>query len=54
MLKLIDNTLKFFAVLLSTLKHSTHNYFNDPTKLFSDLIKFLDIFQQNYFFIRVE
>jgi len=38
-------------ILATSLKHPTHNYFDSPTKLFSDLYltKFLDILTKLFF-----
>jgi len=49
-LKLVTRMSKFFAVLSSCLS-ILHNYFDDPTKLFSDLHvgKFLDTSVKNFF-----
>jgi len=43
---LVARMLKFFAAL-----SASHNYFDDPTKLFSNLylVKFLDILAKSFF-----
>jgi len=50
MLKLVARMLKLFAALSSMLQR-TQNYFNGPTKLFSDLYlaKFLDASAKPFF-----
>jgi len=46
MLKLITRMSKLFAIFnLNVL----HNYFDDPTKLYSDLTKFLNISIKPFF-----
>jgi len=44
----MSNTAKSFDILATSLSIS-HNYFNDPTKLFSDLAKFLDTSAKLFF-----
>lgn len=50
MLKHNDNTTKSFNVSATSLSVS-QNYFADPTKLFSDLVKFLDTSAKFFFHI---